>query len=83
MGLSIWFRPIVSPEQEPESEEQIAYFERVKAMNLKNPRLIGLGFLIQKHSPPLPNIETEQLLVLLLSKKSKMLRFESGYSVSY
>ena len=25
------------------SEEQIAYFERVKAMNLKNPRLIGFG----------------------------------------
>ncbi|MFC5192587.1 tryptophan synthase subunit alpha [Algoriphagus aquatilis] len=25
------------------SDEQIAYFERVKAMNLKNPRLIGFG----------------------------------------
>ena len=25
------------------SEEQIAYFERVQAMNLKNPRLIGFG----------------------------------------
>ena len=25
------------------SEEQIAYFERVKAMNLKNPRMIGFG----------------------------------------
>ena len=25
------------------SEEQITYFERVKAMNLKNPRLIGFG----------------------------------------
>lgn len=25
------------------TEEQIAYFERVKAMNLKNPRLIGFG----------------------------------------
>jgi tryptophan synthase alpha chain len=25
------------------SEEQIAYFERVEAMNLKNPRLIGFG----------------------------------------
>ncbi|WP_026951173.1 tryptophan synthase subunit alpha [Algoriphagus mannitolivorans] len=25
------------------SEEQVAYFERVKAMNLKNPRLIGFG----------------------------------------
>ncbi|RAI90175.1 tryptophan synthase subunit alpha [Algoriphagus yeomjeoni] len=25
------------------SEEQISYFERVKAMNLKNPRLIGFG----------------------------------------
>lgn len=25
------------------SEEQIAYFERVKAMNLRNPRLIGFG----------------------------------------
>ncbi|GMQ27145.1 tryptophan synthase subunit alpha [Algoriphagus sp. oki45] len=25
------------------SEEQIAYFERVKAMNLKNPQLIGFG----------------------------------------
>ncbi len=25
------------------SEEQIAYFERVRAMNLKNPRLIGFG----------------------------------------
>ncbi|WP_026955648.1 tryptophan synthase subunit alpha [Algoriphagus vanfongensis] len=25
------------------SKEQIAYFERVKAMNLKNPRLIGFG----------------------------------------
>ncbi len=25
------------------SEEQIAYFERVKDMNLKNPRLIGFG----------------------------------------
>ncbi|NVK48442.1 MAG: tryptophan synthase subunit alpha, partial [Cyclobacteriaceae bacterium] len=25
------------------SEEQIAYFKRVKAMNLRNPRLIGFG----------------------------------------
>jgi tryptophan synthase alpha chain len=25
------------------SAEQIAYFERVQAMNLKNPRLIGFG----------------------------------------
>jgi tryptophan synthase alpha chain len=25
------------------SEQQIAYFERVEAMNLKNPRLIGFG----------------------------------------
>jgi tryptophan synthase alpha chain len=25
------------------SEEQIAYFQRVEAMNLKNPRLIGFG----------------------------------------